>query len=272
MLLLALDTSTRNSSVALCSETELLSEYTWSGRNNHSIELLSHIQRMMKEHDSTFAQLDAVAVANGPGMFNGVRVALSTAKALAFATNCKLIGISTLDVIAAQQGYWRGPLCAVMEAGRGEVYAAIYRGKLQREAGGESSVNVQRVDEYMLVHPQRLAVLVEERIDAEPREKVAEAAILFCGEISPQSRQTLAAVLGERGVFVDTVQSTRRAATLALQAMERLRLGQRDDPLVLEPLYLRRPSITKSSRKQPLLGGLSGRPSGEAPTEREEGA
>ena len=67
MLLLALDTSTRYSSVALCSETELLSEYTWSGRNNHSIELLSHMQRMMKEHDTAFAQLDAVAVANGPG-------------------------------------------------------------------------------------------------------------------------------------------------------------------------------------------------------------
>ena len=78
--------------------------------------------------------------------------------------------------------------------------------------------------------------------------------------------------MGEQSVFVDTVQATRRAATLALLAIERLRLGQEDDALALEPLYLRRPSITKSSRKQSLLEGLSGRPSGQATTEREEGA
>jgi tRNA threonylcarbamoyladenosine biosynthesis protein TsaB len=267
MLLLAFDTSTRYSSVALCSETELLSEYTWFGRNNHSIELLSHMQRMMKEYDETFAHLDAVAVARGPGMFNGVRVGLSTAKALAFATDSKLIGVVTLDIIASQQQYWRGTICAVMEAGRGEVYAAIYRSK-QQEADSERVVDVQRVSEYLLTDPQQLATLIKERMEAEPGEEVERVEVLFCGEIGSQTRQVLAAALAKRSVFVGEIQSTRRAATLALCAMERLRLEQVDDPLVLEPLYLRRPSITKSVRKQPLLGGLPG----QATTEREEGA
>ena len=56
-------------------------------------------------------------------------------------------------------------------------------------------------------------------------------------------------------LFVDNLQSTRHASTLATLAFQRLQEGKEDDPLLLEPLYLRRPSITTSTRKQPLLGG-----------------
>ena len=80
MLLLALDTSTRQASVALCSEDSLYGEYTWLVGNNHSVELLDCVQRLMTECDLTMQHLDAIAVATGPGSFNGVRVALATAK------------------------------------------------------------------------------------------------------------------------------------------------------------------------------------------------
>src|SRR5689334_2161916 len=100
MLLLALDTSTRYSSIALCSADELYGEYTWHSANNHSVELLTSIQRLLNDCHRTFQQVDAFAVATGPGSFNGVRVALATAKTLAF-TLCKpLVGISSLDISA----------------------------------------------------------------------------------------------------------------------------------------------------------------------------
>ncbi|GHO89839.1 tRNA threonylcarbamoyladenosine biosynthesis protein TsaB [Dictyobacter formicarum] len=60
MLLLALDTSTRYASVALCSENELLSEYTWFSENNHSVDLLDRIQRIMAQRQISLQQLDAI--------------------------------------------------------------------------------------------------------------------------------------------------------------------------------------------------------------------
>src|SRR5690348_12881490 len=100
MLLLALDTSTNQSSVALCSENEVYGEYSWYSANNHSVELLGNVQRLLSECHTTMSQLDLVAVATGPGSFNGVRVALTTAKTFSFALKKPLVGVSTLDCIA----------------------------------------------------------------------------------------------------------------------------------------------------------------------------
>ena len=108
-------------------------------------------------------------------------MALSTAKALAFATSCKLIGVSTLDVIAAQQRYWRGPVCAIMEAGREEVYAAVYRSAVYHDASGGGVADIQRVGEYLLLGPQQLAESLKERVAADSQGE--EEAILFCGEM-----------------------------------------------------------------------------------------
>src|SRR5579864_9327130 len=126
MLLLALDTSTRQASIALCTEDVMLGEYTWQVGNNHSVELLERIRRLMAECGHTMQAIDLIAVATGPGSFNGLRVAVTTAKTLAFALQVPLIGVSTLDIIAAHQQQWRSPICAVLEAGRSELYAACY--------------------------------------------------------------------------------------------------------------------------------------------------
>src|SRR5215472_11477498 len=103
MLLLALDTSTRQASVALCSESELCGEYSWQIGNNHCMELLVQIQRLVAACGKTMPDIEAVAVARGPGSFNGLRVAVATAKTLAFALKIPLVGVGPLDIIAAQQ-------------------------------------------------------------------------------------------------------------------------------------------------------------------------
>src|SRR5438094_3331461 len=99
MLLLALDTSTRQASLAICTEDLLLGEYTWHVGNNHSVELLERIQRLLAECGKTMPDIDGVAVATGPGSFNGLRVAVSVAKAFAFALKKPLVGVSTLVVL-----------------------------------------------------------------------------------------------------------------------------------------------------------------------------
>jgi tRNA threonylcarbamoyladenosine biosynthesis protein TsaB len=81
--------------------------------------------------------------------------------------------------------------------------------------------------------------------------------LLFCGEMSALTRQALSSNFAERCLFVGKLEAPRRASVLALLAMQRLRDNQVDDPLMLEPIYLRRPSITKSTRKQSLLGTIT---------------
>ena len=280
MLLLALDTSTRQASVALCSEDELLGEYTWHVGNNHSVELLDRVRRLMAECGKTMTELDGVAVATGPGSFNGLRVALAAAKALAFALKKPLLGMSTLDIIAAQQRQWHGPICAVLEAGRSELYAACYvfdevhSDDEGEHEGGTVTYRMRRLSDYLLHTPEQLAGYLREQANdwlAVPGERRLPP-FLFCGELSVASRQALYAHMQEQSLFVNSIQATRHAATLAILAWQRWRDGEEDDPLLLEPLYLRRPSITTSTRKQPLLSGLAHQPGGRHKTEREEGA
>ncbi|GER89400.1 tRNA (adenosine(37)-N6)-threonylcarbamoyltransferase complex dimerization subunit type 1 TsaB [Dictyobacter vulcani] len=270
MLLLALDTSTRFASVALCSENELLGEYTWYAENNHSVDLLERIQAMTVERQLSLQQLDAVAVATGPGSFNGVRVALAAAKALAFSLQKPLVGVGTLDVIAAQQQQWRGPICAVLEAGRTELYAACYLSREQGSAEAEVVYRQQRVGEYFLGTPEHLLEHLKTQLADWPV-PVSEP-VLFCGEMKPVSRQALQQGMAGQGWIRDGLLSTRHASVLAQLAMQRLQDGHTDDPLLLEPLYLRRPSITKSTRKQPLLGAGSQQAIDHDTKEREQGA
>ncbi|MBE3559831.1 MAG: tRNA (adenosine(37)-N6)-threonylcarbamoyltransferase complex dimerization subunit type 1 TsaB [Ktedonobacteraceae bacterium] len=274
MLLLALDTSTNQSSVALCSEDLVYGEQTWYSANNHSVELLCNIQRLLEACNMTMQQLDALAVATGPGSFNGVRVALAAAKSFAFVLHKPLVGISTLECVASGQQMWRGPVCALLEAGRSELYAACYRFKEVQDESGTLFFIAEQLGDYLLLAPQQLVTYLQEQAGIWPT-AVGERylpPLLFCGEISEASHRVLRSQLQERCFFADGISSTRRASVVAMLAFQRLHAGKVQDPLALEPLYLRRPSITKSTRKQPLLGGTTPQSTGNSTTEREEGA
>ena len=282
MLLLALDTSTRQASVALCTEQSVLGEYTWQVGNNHSVELLERIQRLFAECGTTMQSLDAVAVATGPGSFNGLRVALTTAKSLAFALQKPLVGVSTLDIVAAQHLDWHGPICALLEAGRSELYVACYTGALSASDNHDENdaINdhvqwhLRRLSDYLVQTPKEVSTLLQEQVGqwlGVPGERELPT-VLFCGEISAASRQALHLSMQAKFIVGGPVEAARHASILAILALQRIQHGQEDDPLVLEPLYIRRPSITTSTRKQPLLGGKSHRPAGQSQTEREEGA
>lgn len=276
MLLLALDTSTRQASVALCNEERLYGEYTWHVGNNHSVELLERVQRLFAEGNIAMSALEGLAVATGPGSFNGVRVAVAAAKTLAFALHKPLVGISSLEVGAAQHQDWPGLICSLLEAGRSELYAACYLFDVS-EVAGFVTYRPRLLGEYQLLAPQDLAQYMREQII--PQMEITEVAqispCLFCGEISDSSRQALAASLSDQALFAPSVQSARRASTLAGLAQQRLAENRQDDPLLLEPFYLRRPSITTSARKQPLLGkrvATNEQQNDQSSTEREEGA
>src|SRR2546423_15669516 len=109
MLLLALDTSTRQASLAICTEDELLGEYTWHVGNNHSVELLDRIRRIVVECNKTMQEIDVVAVATGPGSFNGVGGAESAAQAPGFSFEKPIPGGRTVVIITGYQQHLHCP-------------------------------------------------------------------------------------------------------------------------------------------------------------------
>ena len=90
--------------------------------------------------------------------------------------------------------------------------------------------------------------------------------------IRPNEASRQALRMQGNALFAGDLQAVRHASTLSLLALQRLDDGRVDDPMLLEPMYLRRPSITSSTRKQPLLGDKPHRPAEQGKAEREEGA
>jgi tRNA threonylcarbamoyladenosine biosynthesis protein TsaB len=135
MTILGFDTSTAASSAAvLRSDGELFEilppPARLSERPAHATELLPAIGEVMQRADVAFGDLDAIAVGLGPGTFTGLRIGVATARALAKANDVPVRGVSSLAALAA--GMEGEPRLPLIDAKRGEVYAAFYEGDEQR--------------------------------------------------------------------------------------------------------------------------------------------
>jgi tRNA threonylcarbamoyladenosine biosynthesis protein TsaB len=124
-MLLAIDTATQTMSLALHDGAELLLEQTWQTSNNHTVELAPAIQSALERTGQP--RLTAMAVSIGPGTYTGLRVGVSLAKAMASARGLPLVGVSTLDILAATQPPFSGVLVTVVQAGRSRVVRATFQ-------------------------------------------------------------------------------------------------------------------------------------------------
>ena len=234
-MLLAIDTSTNNASLALADGSTLLAELNWRVGQRHGSETLERARWLLREANLSLDAVDGIAVATGPGSFNGLRVALATAKSLAFALSVPLYGIPTLDIIGWGARLSSHPIWALIDAGRGEVYAACYAGDGAHAVWSPlaQSLNDQP-ERYIITTPAELATHT-----AGP--------LVVVGEWRDTMQAALVDVLGQRACFVSPLDVRRGAALAALASMRSAR-SDADDPHTLEPLYLRRPHITKSAR------------------------
>lgn len=126
MKVLAFDTSALSTSVALLSEGDLLAEVILNTSMNHSVTLMPTIDFLMKQVGLSPSDLDRIVVAQGPGSYTGLRIAVTLAKTLAYTLGIELIGISSLHALALNieaEGY----VVPLMNARRGMVYAAVYQ-------------------------------------------------------------------------------------------------------------------------------------------------
>ncbi len=123
---LAIDTSTNKASLALSEQGKVIDEFKWLTNRNHTVELVPNINEMLGKYRLSITDISTVTVARGPGSFNGLRVGLATAKGLAFSLGISLVSVSTLEISAFSHSSSGMPICAILQAGRGEIASAIF--------------------------------------------------------------------------------------------------------------------------------------------------
>ena len=222
-MLLAIDTSTRNAGIALADAGgRVISCRSWHSAVNHTAELMPAVAQTLTAAALTVHDLAGIAIALGPGGFSALRVGMSVAKGLAIASGRPLVGIGTLDLEAWPYRDSSLPVCALLDAGRGEVAAAIFAAGQRRR-------------------PDRICPPAE--LPAEGEEPT-----LFCGEGLAAHAELLRQRLGRRAVIAGNAPAARLYALAAL-AQQLLASGDSDDVAALQPYYLRMPTIGGPKRR-----------------------
>ena len=134
MLILAIDTSGRHGSIALCrgdaDRFDTLQITTLEG-GTYSARLIPTISEVLQQNKVTMTRLDGFAMVSGPGSFTGLRVGLATVKGLCEVLGKPLVAVSMLEAIAVTYGAERESVTAILDAGRGEVYVGDYQVSLR---------------------------------------------------------------------------------------------------------------------------------------------
>ncbi|NJN16762.1 MAG: tRNA (adenosine(37)-N6)-threonylcarbamoyltransferase complex dimerization subunit type 1 TsaB [Oscillochloris sp.] len=217
-MLLAIDSATTLSGVALYANDVPLAEICWESGRNHSAQLLPQIDLLLRHVGAVQSDLTAIAVALGPGSWSGLRVGLSLAKGMALAGDLPLIGVSSLEALAYQHMPAAAPLFPLIQLGRDRFAVAEFRGRERLERRTPDQ-NLSLVDLIGL-----------------PRERG-----FFCGDLSAATRTALREGLANRAILPAPSANLRRPAFMAELAWQRFKSGQLDDLATLEPIYLGEP-------------------------------
>jgi tRNA threonylcarbamoyladenosine biosynthesis protein TsaB len=215
-MLLAIDTSTQWMGLALFDGVQIISETVWQTHNHHTVELAPAIQGMLTRCDLRPADLKAIGVALGPGSFTSLRIGLAVAKGMALSLHIPMIGVPSLDIVAAAEPTSDLPMAAVLQAGRGRLAVRWYTCVLGTRWQAQGEAEMTTVDE--------LSDLIRKPT-------------LVIGELNAHERQVLARKR-KNVLLASPAHAIRRPAFLAELAWERWQAGKIDDPVTLSPIYL----------------------------------
>ena len=239
MLIVALDTTTRPGSCAVSRDGVVLYEASGDPTREQAARLPGEIMATLANAGVTVRDVDAFAVATGPGSFTGLRIGIASMQGLAFALNTPLVGVSALDALAtiarasvAPEGSVEGvgfsaaPIATWVDAWRGEVYAATYR------VG-------QPVEPPVVARPADLLRFLR------------AGRTLFIGDGAVTYRELIVGALAADARIADPATPT-LAGTIARLATTALMAGDRPGPHAIRPIYVRRPDavLARQSRQE----------------------
>ena len=213
-MLLAVDTSTSVVGLALYDGDNVLGEMMWTTKQHHTTELTPALSGLLKRCGVTMSMVNALGVAIGPGSFTSLRVGLSLIKGIALARSLPVMGIPTLDVIAAAQPLAKQPLVAVLQAGRTRVAYSVYKSN-KKEWQAEGGVRSGTLDELL---------------------NEIESPTLMAGELTSDERKKISKI--KKVQLASPVLCVRRPAVLADLAWKRWQDNDVDDVATLTPIYL----------------------------------
>ncbi len=219
MRILAFETSAKAASVALLEDDRLLAESYQNTGLTHSQTILSMAENLLKSCELTPRDLDAVAVAAGPGSFTGIRIGVAAAKGFVWGLMLPLYGVSTLEAMARSLGQEYGIICAAMDARRNQVYNALFRVE-----NGE----LHRLCEDRAISLEDLKKDLENL--SEEIFMVGDGAVLCYNTIGNEYAKCH---------LVQEHRRHQRAAGVGLAALEQIAMGILPDAAAMQPSYLR---------------------------------
>lgn len=224
--ILHLDTSTAVFSVALTRNETVIGEFCGDAGPAASAKIPDHIQALLQQASLTMHDLHGFSVTVGPGAFTGVRVGIALVKGMAYATDRPVVALSSLELLALNARGSAIPVCAMLDARRGEVYSAVYR-----FADGMDPVQPE-----MAVSPAELL----DGLEGEP---------LFIGDGALRYQDLIIERFGGNARFAEEHLHRPKASAGAAMVLTRLQAGQTVSPLDLAPCYLRLPEAEINRRR-----------------------
>lgn len=220
MLILGIESATAQVGCAIGGHEGVLASAHSARTKRHAESLVPTIRFVCQQAEVTLAEIGAVAVDTGPGLFTGLRVGVATAKAIAQALRVPVIGISSLDLLAFPFRFSDREVVAVIDARRGEVFSARYR----QVPGG-----IQRIGEPQVWGPYDLVA----DLLATPED------LLLVGDGALRHAATLAELTRAELVAPGVIHPSAR--DLVLLAHARALREEWVQPRELSPVYLRKP-------------------------------
>jgi len=222
MRIIGIDTSTKICGIGIVEDEEIIAEYNFRVSGTHSNQLMPLVDEILKRLDLKIDQMDAFAVASGPGMFTGLRIGVATVKGLGYALKKPIVGIPTLDLLANNLKFVDRLICPIMDARQNEVYTAIYRG------GKE----LQRMSDYLCLPIEKIIEMLD-------------GLTIFLGDATDKYRDVIKSSAKD-AIIAEHVFNLPRGANVAMLGARRLQSESeeeqvfKDNVFTLTPLYIRK--------------------------------
>ncbi|MEG1442417.1 MAG: tRNA (adenosine(37)-N6)-threonylcarbamoyltransferase complex dimerization subunit type 1 TsaB [Oscillospiraceae bacterium] len=231
MQVFGIDTCCMAATAAVVDENRLIAESVINHKRTHSQKMMPQIAAMLEMAEVDISDVDAFAVAVGPGSFTGVRIGVATAKAFAQATKKPCVPVSTLHALAYNVKIFGGFICPILDARREQVYNAIFEGGTQLK---------RKCDDRAIGIKELLSEL-----------DVLNTPCIFVGDATLVYRDIICEKLGERAVFATPMQNMNLGGAVAEIGMECFKNGETTHYSALIPQYVR---LSQAEQEKALRG------------------
>ena len=232
MRVLAIDSSGLTATVAIVEDDQTIAEYTTNYKKTHSQTLLPMIDEMVRMVDADLKEIDAIAVAGGPGSFTGLRIGSATAKGLGLALDKPLIHVPTVDAMAYSMYGCEDIICPIMDARRKQVYTGLY--SFSHKKNGDGGLYDEPVFQVLRM---QMAVPVEELIR---HLNVYRRRVVFLGDGVPVYKEMLAEGLKVPYSFAPSFMNRQRAAAVGALGIRYYEAVRYEAAAEFKPEYLRK--------------------------------